>query len=63
MAQLSQFGQTIDHRQRTAHQTLVQELVKHDQQMEGIDMSWRASVLEVNNKFERHGKETELRLK
>ncbi|KPI89257.1 hypothetical protein ABL78_1590 [Leptomonas seymouri] len=48
VAQVAQHSQNLDRRQAAAHQTLLQELAKHDGQLESVDLNWRASVTELN---------------
>jgi hypothetical protein len=47
VAQVAQHSQNLDHRQATAHQALLQELAKHDSQLESVDLNWRASVTDL----------------
>ncbi|KPA79441.1 hypothetical protein ABB37_05279 [Leptomonas pyrrhocoris] len=47
VAQVAQHSQNLDRRQAAAHQTLLQELAKHDGQLESVDLNWRASVTDL----------------
>lgn len=48
VAQVAQHSQNLDRRQAAAHQTLLEELAKHDGQLESVDLNWRASVTDLN---------------
>lgn len=52
LANLSQYSQGVDNRQKLAHQSIIQELAKHDSQMETIDVNWRASLVDLNAKLD-----------
>ena len=41
VAQVAQHSQNLDRRQAAAHQTLLEELAKHDGQLESVDLNWR----------------------
>ncbi|KAG5502771.1 hypothetical protein JKF63_04538 [Porcisia hertigi] len=47
LAQVVQHSHGQDKRQETAHQAILQELAKHDNQLETVDLNWRASVTEL----------------
>ncbi|KAK7200414.1 hypothetical protein NESM_000095700 [Novymonas esmeraldas] len=50
VTQVAQHSQALDKRQATAHQAILQELAKHDAQLESVDLSWRASVTDLSAK-------------
>ncbi|CAC9493498.1 conserved hypothetical protein [Leishmania infantum JPCM5] len=51
VAQVAQHSQMLDKRQETAHQAILQELAKHDSQLETVDLNWRASVTDLSVKM------------
>lgn len=51
VAQVAQHSQMQDKRQETAHQAILQELAKHDSQLETVDLNWRASVTDLSAKM------------
>ncbi|AIN98908.1 hypothetical protein LPMP_250430 [Leishmania panamensis] len=51
VAQVAQHSQMQDKRQETAHQAILQELAKHDTQLETVDLNWRASVTDLGAKM------------
>lgn len=52
LASVAQHSQGVDNRQKLAHQSILQELSKHDAQMETIDVNWRASLVDLNAKLD-----------
>lgn len=52
LANVAQHSQGVDNRQKLSHQSILQELSKHDAQMETIDVNWRASVVDLNAKLD-----------
>ncbi|KAG5476906.1 hypothetical protein LSCM1_05238 [Leishmania martiniquensis] len=51
MARVVQHTQVQDKRQATAHQAILQELAKHDSQIETVDLNWRGSVTDLSAKI------------
>ncbi|KAG5503187.1 hypothetical protein GH5_04249 [Leishmania sp. Ghana 2012 LV757] len=51
MARVVQHSQMQDKRQATAHQAILQELAKHDSQIETVDLNWRGSVTDLRAKI------------
>ncbi|KAG5477432.1 hypothetical protein CUR178_05135 [Leishmania enriettii] len=51
MARVVQHSQMQEKRQATAHQAILQELAKHDSQIETVDLNWRGSVTDLSAKI------------